>query len=178
MINRWSAAVFVVGILAGYALSAPSAAAQAPTLPFVVGDTITLRYDKNAPESQVTCQVGLLRGDYVRCDPREAGCVEHIAFNVSRATFAHAPARLTERGIEFIQRDRGFMDSIYIQDPNGLKVELACYKFETPEGFRDVDVLMKAHALRVSRGDHHITDEHLTDAIELLFAGRPRLLDA
>ena len=34
--------------------------------------------------------------------PREVGCVEHIAFNVSRATFTHAPARLRERGIEFI----------------------------------------------------------------------------
>src|SRR5881227_3399210 len=52
--------------------------------------------------------------------PREVGCVEHIAFNVSRATFNHAPARLSERGIEFIQRDRGFMDSIYLRDPNGL----------------------------------------------------------
>jgi glyoxalase family protein len=113
--------------------------------------------------------------DAGRHAPREAGCVEHIAFNVSRATFNHAPARLAERGIEFIQRDRGFMDSIYLRDPNGLKVELACYKFETPEGFRDVDVLMKAHALRVSRGDHHITDEHLADAIELLLAERPRL---
>ena len=37
-----------------------------------------------------------------------------------------APARLRERGIDFIQRDRGFMDSIYLHDPNGLKVELAC----------------------------------------------------
>ena len=36
------------------------------------------------------------------------------------------------------------MDSIYLQDANGLKVELACYKFETPEGFRAVDVLMTA----------------------------------
>ena len=86
-----------------------------------------------------------------------------------------APARLRERGIDFIQRDRGFMDSIYLQDPNGLKVELACYKFETPEGFRAVDVLMKAQLLRVERGDHHITDEHLADAIELLLATRPRL---
>ena len=88
------------------------------------------------------------------------------------------PARLRERGIEFIQRDRGFMDSIYLHDPNGLKVELACYKFETPEGFRAVDVLMKAHALRVERGDHHITDEHLADAIEALLATRPRLESA
>ena len=107
--------------------------------------------------------------------PREVGCVEHIAFNVSRATFQLAPERLRARGVDFIQRDRGFMNSIYLHDPNGLKVELACYKFETPEGFRDVDVLMRAHALRVERGDHHIDAEHLTDAIELLLATRPRL---
>ena len=62
-----------------------------------------------------------------------------------------------------------------LQDPNGLKVELACYKFEPPEGFRAADVLMQAHALRVDRGDHHITDEHVADAIELLLAARPRL---
>jgi hypothetical protein len=66
------------------------------------------------------------------------------------------------------------MDSIYLHDPNGLKVELACYKFETPEGFRDVDVLTKAYALRLERGDHHITAEHLADAIESLLAERQR----
>ena len=88
-----------------------------------------------------------------------------------------APSRLQERGIEFIQRDRGFMDSIYLHDANGLKVELACYKFQAPDGVRDVDVLIKAHELRVARGDHHITDEHLADAIEALLAERPRLLE-
>ena len=67
------------------------------------------------------------------------------------------------------------MDSIYLQDPNGLKIELACYKFETPEGFRDVDVLMAAHRLRVERGDHHIAEEHLADAIESLLESRDRL---
>jgi hypothetical protein len=69
------------------------------------------------------------------------------------------------------------MDSIYLQDPNGMKVELACYKFETPEGFRDADVLMKAHQLRVERGDHHISDEHLADAIELLMQTRSHIPD-
>jgi catechol 2,3-dioxygenase-like lactoylglutathione lyase family enzyme len=113
--------------------------------------------------------------DAGRHAPREAGCVEHLAFNVSRATFLQAPARLTERGIEFIQRDRGFMDSIYLRDPNGMKVELACYKFETPEGLRATDVLTKAHHLRVARGDHHITEEHLADAIEILLSARPGL---
>jgi glyoxalase family protein len=107
--------------------------------------------------------------------PREIGSVEHIALNVSRATFMQAPARLRERGIEFIQRDRGFMDSIYLHDPNGLKVELACYKFEPPEGFRTADVLMQAHVLRVERGDSHINDEHVADAIERLMATRPRV---
>ncbi len=108
------------------------------------------------------------REDAGRPAPREIGCVEHIAFNVSRATHTQIPQRLRERGIQFLERDRGFMDSIYLQDPNGMKVELACYKFEAPDGFRDVDVLMTAHRLRVERGDHHIAEEHLADAIELL----------
>lgn len=115
------------------------------------------------------------REDAGRPAPREIGCVDHLAFNVSRATFTQAPARLRERGIEFLERDRGFMDSIYFKDPNGLKIEVACYKFEAPEGFRAVDVLMKAHRLRVERGDHHITEVHLTEAIELLLETRDRL---
>lgn len=113
--------------------------------------------------------------DAKRHAPRESGCVEHLAFNVSRATFLMAPGRLTDAGIEFIERDRGFMNSIYLRDPNGMKVELACYKFQTPEGFRDVDVLMTAQRLRVERGAHHITEEHLADAIEHLISKRDRL---
>ncbi|MFN8058569.1 MAG: VOC family protein [Vicinamibacterales bacterium] len=115
------------------------------------------------------------RTDARRPAPREIGCVEHIAFNVSRSTFLQVPARLQARGIEYLQRDRGFMDSIYFQDSNGLKIEMACYKFETPEGFRAVDVLMRAQRLRVERGDHHITDVHLADAIEALIQTRDRL---
>jgi hypothetical protein len=69
------------------------------------------------------------------------------------------------------------MDSIYLKDPNGLTVELACYKFETPEGFRDVEVLMQAHRLRTERGEHHIAEEHLADAIGMLMQTRDRLED-
>lgn len=115
------------------------------------------------------------RVDAARAAPREVGCVDHLAFNVSRATFAMAPQRLTEHGVPFYERDRGFMNSIYLTDPNGLKVELACYKFEVPEGFRAADVLMRAHRLRVERGDHHIVDEHLADAIQDLLSTRDRL---
>jgi catechol 2,3-dioxygenase-like lactoylglutathione lyase family enzyme len=115
------------------------------------------------------------REDAARPAPREIGSVDHIAFNVSRATFNEAPARLTSRGVSFYQRDRGFMDSIYLKDPNGLTVELACYKFQTPDGFRDADVMIQAHRLRTERGDHHITEGHLADAIELLIQTRDRL---
>ncbi len=108
------------------------------------------------------------RQDAGRPAPREIGSVDHIAFNVSRATFKQAPTRLAEFGISFYEKDRGFMDSIYLKDANGLTVELACYKFQTPSGFRDADVLVEAHRLRNERGDHHIGEEHLADAIERL----------
>ena len=112
------------------------------------------------------------RTDARRPAPREVGCVEHIAFNVSRATFSQAPARLRERGIDFIQRDRGFMDSIYFTDPLGLLIELACYRFESPHGFTHADVLLEAHKIRVSRGDGNIAEVHLADAIEALMLRR------
>jgi len=115
------------------------------------------------------------RQDAGRPAPREIGCVDHIAFNVSRATFKEVPARLGDRGIAFYERDRGFMDSIYLKDGNGLTVELACYKFQTPEGFRDADVLQQAHRLRGERGDHHIAEEHLADALDVLMQTRDRL---
>jgi catechol 2,3-dioxygenase-like lactoylglutathione lyase family enzyme len=100
--------------------------------------------------------------------PRDIGHLEHIAFNVSRATHTQVAKRLEQRGIPFKAFDRGFMDSIYFSDPNGLRLELACYKFQTPEGFRDADVLHRADALRRKAGDHHITEQHLADAIEEL----------
>lgn len=110
------------------------------------------------------------REDAVRPAPRELGCVEHIAFTVSKVVQNQVAERFKERGIEFIEHDRGFMISIYFRDPNGLKVELACYKFEAPAGIRDAEILMRAHKLRVERNEHHITDEQLADAIEELMA--------
>ena len=99
----------------------------------------------------------------------EPGAVHHIAFNVSQATFWQAVDRLEARGIENTgPKDRGFMDSIYFNDPLGLTIELASYRFEPPEGCRHADVMIEAHRIRVERGDHHIDREHLADAIERL----------
>jgi catechol 2,3-dioxygenase-like lactoylglutathione lyase family enzyme len=99
----------------------------------------------------------------------EPGAVHHIAFNISQATFWQVAKRLDARGIKHSgPKDRGFMDSIYFQDPLGLLIELASYRFEPPEGCRHADVMIEAHRIRVARGDHHIDREHLADAIELL----------
>ncbi len=99
----------------------------------------------------------------------EPGAVHHLAFNVSQATFWQAVERLEARGIRHSgPKDRGFMDSIYFNDPLGLTIELASYRFEPPEGCRHADVMIEAHRIRVERGDHHIDRAHLADAIETL----------
>jgi catechol 2,3-dioxygenase-like lactoylglutathione lyase family enzyme len=101
--------------------------------------------------------------------PREPGCVHHVAFSLSQSTFRQAVERLDERGIRHSGvKDRGFMDSIYFDDPLGLLIELASYRFEPPLGHTHADVLLAAHAIRVERGDDHIEEEHLADAIEAL----------
>ena len=99
----------------------------------------------------------------------DQGAVHHIAFNVSRVTFLQAVERLDARGIKHSGvKDRGFMDSIYFNDPLGLTIELASYRFEPPVGHTHTDVLFEAHKIRVERGDYNIKEVHLADAIELL----------
>jgi catechol 2,3-dioxygenase-like lactoylglutathione lyase family enzyme len=100
---------------------------------------------------------------------KEPGNVQHLAFALSKATFDQAVERLDERGIRHSGvKDRGFMDSIYFDDPLGLLIELASYRFEPPVGYTHADVLLEAHHLRVERGDYNIDQRHLTDAIEAL----------
>jgi glyoxalase family protein len=104
-----------------------------------------------------------------RRTPTDPGCVHHIAFSLSQAVFHQAVERLDERGIEHSGvKDRGFMDSIYFNDPLGLTIELASYRFEPPFGFAHSDVLLEAHKIRIERGDYNIDQVHLADAIETL----------
>jgi glyoxalase family protein len=103
--------------------------------------------------------------------PMDPGCVHHLAFAVSQATFAQTVERLEERGIRNSgPKDRGFMDSIYFTDPLGLLIELASYRFEPPAGLTHADVLLEAHRIRVERDDYNIAPIHLADAIEALTA--------
>ena len=99
----------------------------------------------------------------------DPGSVHHLAFSLSQATFRQAVERLDEAGVGHSGvKDRGFMDSIYFQDPLGLLIELASYRFEPPFGYTHADVLLAAHRIRVERGDHHIDRGHLADALENL----------
>ena len=108
----------------------------------------------------------------------DIGAVHHVAFALSQATFRQAVERLDERGIRHSGvKDRGFMDSIYFEDPLGLLIELASYRFEPPHGHTHADVLLAAHELRVERGDYNIDEAHLADAIEALAAQSRSLSD-
>jgi catechol 2,3-dioxygenase-like lactoylglutathione lyase family enzyme len=109
--------------------------------------------------------------------PREPGQVHHLAFALSRATFRQVVERLDERGVRHSGvKDRGFMDSIYFDDPLGLLIELASYRFEPPAGHTHADVLLEAHGIRLERGDYNIAEEHLADAIEALVRRSQRSL--
>lgn len=108
-----------------------------------------------------------------RPNPQGIGNLHHLAFSVSRATYTQVARRLNELGIPNSgDVDRGFMDSIYFREPLGQLLELSAYKFEPPVGATHADVLHQAHLLRVERGDHHIADQHIADAIALLTARR------
>ncbi len=108
--------------------------------------------------------------------PTDAGCVHHLAINVSLATFRQIAERLDARGIPHSgHKDRGFMDSIYFKDPLGFLIECACYKFEPPVGCTHADVMIEAHRRRVEAGDYAIGEVHLADAIEHLALHRPSL---
>jgi glyoxalase family protein len=101
--------------------------------------------------------------------PESVGAVHHIAYNVS-----HDVQRRAQQNLDNAQHentgiiDRGFMDSLYFRDPNGHLIELASYKFETPQGKTPADVLAAAHRIRVAAGDGNITEKHLTQAVQEL----------
>jgi catechol 2,3-dioxygenase-like lactoylglutathione lyase family enzyme len=104
-------------------------------------------------------------------NPEGIGNLHHLAFTVSRATYDVVARRLNARGIQNTGPiDRGFMNSIYFRDPNGQLLELACFKFEPPQGYTIADVLRTAHRIRVEEGHGNIEDRHLADAIAELTA--------
>ncbi|MFA8388348.1 MAG: VOC family protein [Pelagibaca sp.] len=106
----------------------------------------------------------------------DVGAVHHIAFAVSQSVFEQVQTRLDARQIKHSGRkDRGFMESIYFDDPLGLTIELAYYRFTVPEGHRIADVMISAHRIRVADGAYNIQQVHIAKAIEHLTASRDSL---
>ena len=139
---------------------------EQPNLDNAVGEPPLLRSGRRPPHHDLHQRGPRARSERTPTDP---GCVHHIAFSVSQATFQQAVERLDERKIKHSGvKDRGFMDSIYFEDPLGLLIELASYRFEPPHGHTHADVLIEAHKIRVARGDYNIAEMHLADAIEAL----------
>src|SRR5436190_5189210 len=65
--------------------------------------------------------------------PTDPGCVHHIAFSASQATFAQTVQRLDERGLTHsCPKDRVVMDSIYYSPPPGLLMQLGWSRIEPP----------------------------------------------
>jgi catechol 2,3-dioxygenase-like lactoylglutathione lyase family enzyme len=101
--------------------------------------------------------------------PEVIGNVHHLAYAVSRETFDRAARGLEALGYPNTGPiDRGFMDSLYFHDPNGLRIELAVYKFSPPPGRTLSNVLARAHQIRVEQGDDAIAEQHLAAAVEQL----------
>jgi glyoxylase I family protein len=51
------------------------------------------------------------------------GGIQHLALSVGEEEFTRLKKLLDEAGIAYLGPDRGVDDSLYIQDPNGLRVE-------------------------------------------------------
>ncbi|MEO1612357.1 MAG: VOC family protein [Pseudomonadota bacterium] len=98
----------------------------------------------------------------------EPGAVHHLAFAIAPDAFKPTVERLRAAGHEVAVRDRGFMHSMYFREPLGHMIELAAYKFATPDGATDADVLRKAFELRLARGAEAIETEDVEAAVAAL----------
>lgn len=89
----------------------------------------------------------------------EPGAAHHLAFSVTKETYDAAAERLRAAGFAVAKRDRGFMDSLYFREPLGHLIELACYKFEPPEGVSLAEVMALAFEKRKARGADAIENQ-------------------
>lgn len=49
---------------------------------------------------------------------------DHLAFRVDKDSFTHAVSRFEERDIPYHIQDHHYFKSVYIHDPDGIKIEL------------------------------------------------------
>lgn len=54
--------------------------------------------------------------------------LRHIAFRVGREMFMQAQQELRQKGIDFVFEDHNIAHSLYLEDPDGYRVELTTYE--------------------------------------------------
>jgi len=62
-------------------------------------------------------------------EPQPRIKIDHFAFRVDKKTFENAPEYLKSQGVKVGEEvDQGICRSLYIKDPDGNTIELACYE--------------------------------------------------
>ena len=108
------------------------------------------------------------KGDPTRT-PTDPGCVHHIAFAVSNATFRQAVERLDERGIEHSgARTAASWTRSTSTIRSGCGSSWPATASSRRPASRTPTCCSRPTSSRVERGDHNIDPIHLADAIEIL----------
>ncbi|HZU80813.1 MAG TPA: VOC family protein [Acidimicrobiales bacterium] len=62
------------------------------------------------------------------------GGVQHIAISVAQSHLDAVRAALDDKGTPYLGPDRGLTDSIYVQDPDGVQIELLAQPLREMDG--------------------------------------------
>ena len=109
----------------------------------------------------------------VRYAPAKPGIggMNHLAIDVDEASFEEALTRLRAEGIDVRgPTDRGYERSIYLKDPNGVRIELLTWLTPPPTDLTQADIIRRAQALRQARGAEFVEDQDVRQAIAELRA--------
>lgn len=94
------------------------------------------------------------------------GQVHHIAYRVDADELVELRHRLQEHGYPCSEvYDRGFRDSVYTQDHNGLIIELTTDTLDLPDEHRNT-VLALGHHYRITEGADFIAERHVRRALD------------
>jgi len=93
------------------------------------------------------------------------GSMQHLAFNLDMPV-EEAMEILKRYKIEFKGPvDRGYERSLYLHDPNGIKLELMTWKTPLPAGADEAEVIARAQIIREKEKAYNIEDKHVRQAM-------------
>lgn len=91
-----------------------------------------------------------------------SGWMDHLAIDVETGSIAAWAERLRAAGIDFEGPvHRGYEESIYFKDPNGVTIELLSWLTEPPPGASLARIIARAQEHRRARGADYVEDEDI-----------------